>query len=198
MARRWSAVVVGALAVCAACTPSTPEGVDVSPLTRLTAQATDQLVPRIKQDLGLPERHPMNPFARPGSVVFNPPDADTARLIFRSVDLLYSETINETSAEFDKYRTTFGNKEQQWLVFREAGEPPDRHFISFKGVRWETNHSIPYAVNTKPEILVAVQKNNLFISVSFTAFLGGTDYVRTMNADIQFVARVIERAAARR
>lgn len=89
---------------------------------------------------------------------------------------------------------TSSDSGNNWKLYREEGDAAKKWFISYQGVRLDTNHGIPMGIITKPEIFIGILKQNVFIVISYTAYDSSWNYVRTINQDIRYVADLLLKA----
>jgi hypothetical protein len=184
-------IVALSAAVLCGCTQSTPRGIDLRPLTTLKISAGPDLLSRVQRELGSSD----NP-GDVGALVVKAPNPDPERLIFRSIGLYRENTLSAAQQIYSRHRQQFTDSAMDWKLYSESVDAADRAFISYKGIRFDANHGIPIGVNTKPEILIGVLRQNLFVVVSYTAHRSAPDYVRTINSDVEYVARLLARAGS--
>lgn len=51
-------------------------------------------------------------------------------------------------------------------------------------------------VDTKPEILIGILKQNVVIVIGYTAYVSRSDYIRTINKDVRVIADLLSKAAS--
>ncbi len=107
-----------------------------------------------------------------------PPDAS----FYRDINVYREDNFAKAQDIYSQQRLTFTNSD--WRLYRKQGEGDEKFFISYKRVRFDTNHGIPMGVDTKPEIFIGILKQNVFVVIAYTAYSGGSDYIQTINKDI--------------
>jgi len=185
------AVLLAAVSLGSACSASTPAGVDIKPITSLRLNAGPDFLANVLHQIGS-----TLPLGEPDCVVIHPPGDDPNHLIVHAVDVYREKDAATASQIYSKHRNRFTNAEADWKLYVDEGQGSERHFISYKGVRFDTNHAIPVAVNTKPEVVIEIQKENVLVVVSYTAYSGGSDYVQTINRDVVYAAAILAKAGS--
>lgn len=172
--------------------PSKPEGVDLKPITSLRFTAGPDFLDRIRRQLGGSAADWSKNGV--GYLVFHPPksDADSDHGIFRDVNVYREESPLKAQEIYGDQKRQFTGSE--WKLYLEQGGGPEKWFISYKGTRFDTNHGMPVWLNAKPEIIIGILKQNVFIVIAYTAYASGSDYVQTINKDVHYVAELLTKA----
>lgn len=173
--------------------PSTPDGVNLTPITSLRLSAGPDFLAGIQRQLGGDAADWSKNGV--GYLVFHPPDlkSDPEHLIFRDANVYREESPAAAQQIYAQQRRTFTDSD--WKLYFETGDGAEKWFISYKGTRFDTNHGMPVWVNAKPEIFIGILKQNVFIVVAYTAYGSAPDYVQTINKDVRWVADLLSRAS---
>lgn len=192
--RRRSLLIV-AIAFCVfMLRPSRPDGVDVTPITTLHFAAGPDFLARVQ--LQLQGRASDWSQHSVGTLVYRIPNADPSVGINRSVNIFRQESQEEAQAVYAHQKQVFtsSNAGDNWKLYREAGDVAEKWFISYQGLRMDTNHGMPVGIIAKPDIFIGILKQNVVIVITYTAFDPSWNYVRTINRDIQYVADILSGA----
>lgn len=186
-------LVVAVFLAIRAC-PSKPDGVDLKPITSLRFTAGPDFLGGIQRQLGGSAADWSKNGV--GYLVFHPARSasDPDHRIFRDVNVYREESPEKAEEIYARQKQEFTGSDD-WKLYLEQGNGPEKWFISYKGTRFDTNHGMPVWVNAKPEIFIGILKQNVFIVVGYTAYASGSDYVQTINKDVRWVADLLSKAA---
>jgi hypothetical protein len=107
---------------------------------------------------------------------------------------VFRENSPEKTQEiYARHRKDFTGSDSKLYV--EKGEGAEKWFVSYKGIRLDTNHGMPMGVIAKPEIFIGILKENAFIVISYAAYSYSSGYVQTINKDIRYVADLLSKAS---
>jgi hypothetical protein len=166
---------------------SKPDGVDVKPITALRFTAGPDFLGRIQRQLGGNAADWSKNGV--GYLVYRLPNPHPGDLIFRDFNVFRENSLDKTQEIYARHRQDFTGSDRK--LYLEQGDGPENLFISYKGIRFDTNHGM----NTKPEIFIGILKQNVFIVISYTAYASGSDYIQTINKDVRYVADLLSKAA---
>lgn len=172
---------------------SKPDGVDVKPITSLQFIAGPDFLAKIQRHYD--GKTYDQSWHGAGVLVIPLPSPDPDNRIFRSLNVYREASLLKAQATYAEQKVDFTHSDD-WNLYVEQGTAAERSFISYKGTRLDTNHGIPIAVDTKPEIFIAVLKQNVVITISYTAYVSRSDYIQTINNDVRFVADLLSKAAS--
>lgn len=168
-----------------------PDGIDVKPITALRFTAGPDFLGRIQRQLGGNAADWSTNGV--GHLVFRLPTPHPGDLIFRDFNVFRENSVEKTQEIYVHHRQDFTGSD--WKLYLEQGDGPEKWFISYKGIRFDTNHGMPVGVNTKPEIFIGILKQNVFIVISYTAYASSWNYIQTINTDVRYVADLLSKAA---
>jgi hypothetical protein len=186
-------VTIALFLVMFACS-SRPDGVDVKPITSLQFTAGPDFLARVQRQFdGRAADWSKNGV---GYLVYRIPNAHPGVEIFRAVNVFREASPMKAQEIYEYQRLDFTSSDSghNWKLYREEGDAADKWFISYQGIRLNTNHGIPMGIITKPEIFIGILKQNVFIVISYTAYDSSWSYVRTINQDIRYVADLLSKA----
>lgn len=193
--RHRLAVVSLVIALCLAsrACPSKPNGVDLKPITSLRFTAGPEFLVRIQRELGGNAADWSKNGV--GYLVYRFPSPHHDDMIFRDFNVFRENSSEKTQEIYARHRQDFTGSDD-WKLYLEQDDGPEKWFISYKGTRFDTNHGMPVWLNAKPEIFIGILKQNVFIIIDYTAYASGLDYVRTINMDIRYVADLLSKAGS--
>ena len=162
------------------------------PITSLSLHTDSDFFAKIQRELdGKATDYSKNGI---GYLVFIFPNQDPEKLIFRSGNVFREESPASAEAIYVKHRRQFTDARTDWNLYLEGGQASERYFISYKGVRFETNHGIPIAVITYPDIFIGVLKGNVFVVLDYSSYRSVSNYVETINGDVLYMAGLLAKS----
>jgi hypothetical protein len=177
----------------------TPKGIDVNPLFNLhLSEGTNLFVQLSNNDSALAKQYNcrlnhvlelgMNAHGQYNNWISLPSTNDTIENIFRGIEIWPYENADEALNQYDEYKKTFSHGSSAH-IYKEEHRGKNRYYIIYKGIRFDTNHGIPYAVDNDPELSLGFLINNYFVYISYTKYstyenkLAET-YIQDINNDI--------------
>jgi len=187
-----SVLAAGCIAIGGCAAASRPDGVDLTPITSLRLNAGSDFLAGIQRQLGGAAADWSKNGV--GYLVFRPPNPDPDHQVFRSVNVFREDSVMKAREIYAHQREEFTNGD--WKLYFEKGKAPEMWFISYEGVRFDTNHGIPTGLNTKPDIFIGILKQNVFIVIGYTSVRNDSDYIHTINGDVAYVADLLAKAGS--
>jgi hypothetical protein len=184
-------ITIPALMISVGCS-SKPDGIDVEPITSLRFTSGPDFLQRVQQELdGNAADYSKNGV---GYLVYRLPNPDPDTRIYRNVDVYREASLPKALEIYTHMRQVFTSG-QNWKLYREQGAEAEKCFISYQEAHFDTNHGMPVGWSTTPHIYVGVLKQNVFVEVGYSAYGSSSNYIQTINKDIQFAAALLSKAA---
>jgi hypothetical protein len=184
-------LAAGCIAIAGCAAASRPDGVDLNPITSLRFNAGPDFLARIQRQLGGAAADWSKNGV--GYLVYRLPNPDPDSQVFRSVNVFREDSATKAHGIYVDQREQFTDRD--WKLYLEKGKAPEMWFISYEGVRFDTNHGIPMGLNTSPDIIIGILKQNVFIVIGYTS-PNGSDYIQTINGDVAYVAELLAKAGS--
>lgn len=170
--------------------PSTPKGVDISPIYNIKLKEKFCDIDKLKNNIPRKVRYKVD--ERNNAFIAGSLNRSNDDHVYRYFTMFQFSTINEALGEYKSYKNMFTDRLYSWRLYKQEGNENDKYFISYKTTRFDYNHGIPCGINISPEILIGFLKNNLFIVVSYTGYANYDDYVNEINEDILYVSKLLK------
>jgi len=176
---------------------NTPAGIDVRPITSPRFTAGSDFLDRVQRQLGGAAADWSKNGV--GHLVYRRPNHGQDTQIFRNVDVFREDSVPKAQEIYAQNREVFTTRGsgQNWKLYREQGAGAEKWFASYEEAHFETNHGVPMWWSNSPDIYVGVLKQNVFIEVSYTAYMPSWkwNYIQTINEDIRFAGDLLSKAA---
>ncbi len=163
---------------------STADGINPNPIYAITWEMDFKVLDTLPRNIAATSS--IEGWSRIVIYPLNDTNEDTDRYIE-----IYKFLSNENAIkEYESYKKELLEWDYNNLYEDESGN--NKYFISYKTVRFHTDHGIPIRIDTSPDLSLWFLKNNVFIMITYEWYRNYGNYIYDINSDIMYVSDILK------